>query len=365
MKNIISALFLISLFFVTFSIKIKNPFVVKPDSLSYNGSDNVFYLDLPYENYASYKAPTRSIGGKPATTIKTVFHKVKFNPWTLKIDTSDFTHSSSTGYINHYTAKPDKVPYGTAFGCQSSNNADGEAKIDLRGTPYAVKDSFTHRGWQSNGSVNVSHNGQVIVLRGGGYCGWIAPTSATNEVQAHEGGEYIQLVLLEENSDIVKDDNGNHYLVLKERNYSSYKLPSRKPWGNSDSDLTVEWKKVRINPDTLAIHSGDTTYTTSSGKVSHIAGHFTNNAFGAAQGCQSANNADATAKIDLRGTNYRIKNDFKFKTGGWLPAGDVTFSDNRQVAIITGGGYCGWNGLLDGGEAYTGGWVDGFLEKMN
>lgn len=368
MKIKISCIFLIALLFVTITnsskLKTKQSFAVTPSNNSPFNDNSVFYLTLPNENYSSYTAPNRLMGGAVATTIKSVFSKVRFDPWTLKIHTGDWTYATNTGYVNHYTSKPDRVPFGTAFGCQGPFLADGVAKIDLRGTPYAVSDKFTFRGSSPAGSVNVSENGQVVILNGGGYCGWIAPDSAADDTQAHEGGWYLQLVLLKKNSDIFADSNGNTYLNLKYPNTSGYKLPTRKPWGTSDSDLTVTWTKLRIDPVTLKINTGDFTYITSTGKVSHIPDFYTKNAFGTAQGCESPGNGDGVARIDLRGTKYRIKSTFVFQKSGGSPGGNAVLSENNQVANITGGGYCGWTGLLSGDPGYKGGWVDGFLEEI-
>jgi len=366
----ISCLLLIAMLFVStnslsVSSQSKGTYEAKPTDLSAFDDSSVFYLDLPNENFASYTAPSRNINGSKPITIKSVFKKVRFDPWTLKIHTGDWTHATNTGYINHYKPKPDRVPFGTAFGCEGTNKDDGIAKIDLRGTPYAVSDKFTNRGYMSAGSVKVSENGQVVDLRGGGYCGWIAPDEAKNETQAHEGGWYIQLVLLNKQSDIFTDSKGNTYLNLKYPNTSGYKKPTRSSWKTpSDTDLIVTWNKLRIEPDTLRINTADWTYTTATGHITHNVGFYDKNAFGAAQGCDAPNKADGVARIDLRGTKYRVKEDFVFQKTGSSPAGSAILSENRQVVDIRGGGYCGWMGLLKGEAGFKGGWVDGFLEKI-
>lgn len=72
------------------------------------------------------------------------------------------------------------------------------AKIDLRGTPYAVDDSFDFGGYCATGNVVFSGDNQVADIKGGGHCGWMVPTKANNagEVAAHLGGWFLKLKLL-------------------------------------------------------------------------------------------------------------------------------------------------------------------------
>lgn len=356
----------LSLLIVISSVKVNksklkdtNNFVVKPDSNFIGSTDKAYYIDLPNENYFTYTLPTRSPFNISDSSIRTVFTKIRVDPWTLKVHTGDFKYSTSTGKVSHFLSKPNEVPYATAFGCERSYFADGEGKIDLRGTPYAVDDVFTHSGYESAGSVTVSDNAQVVLIKGGGYCGWIAPKDASGEVNAHMGGWFLQLKLLS-NSPFETDKDGNSWLSLPNKNTSGYKLPSRKPWGIFDSDLTVTWNKIKIDPKTLAIFTNDYTHTTSVGKVSHDNG-FVYVSFGAARGCESPYNADGTAVIDLNGTPVHFADgaESKWAVSGYQPAGKVTIDSNRKVAIITGGGYCGWNALTGG---YAGGKVEGLLK---
>lgn len=330
----------------------------KAPNLAWLDRDRAFYLDLKYENYSTYNLPTRKPWGPNDSSIKTTFYKLRFDPWTLRVHTGDFTHSTSTGHVNHFTAIPDKVPYASAFGCEAPYNADGEAKIDLRGTPYAVDDSFKAMGYLPDGSVQVSNNAQVIIIKGGGYCGFMCPSSVNNESQAHIGGWYLQLKLL--NSPIFTDRRGETWLNLPYTTTSGYKCPTKK-MKSVDSDLTNTWQKVKINLETLAIHTGDYTYMTHEGRISHDNKNYFV-AFGTARGCNGSGQADGYAKIDLTGTPYKFKEGAKnlWTVGGWQAAGKVTISANRRVAEIYGGGNCGWNSL-PGGYIY-GGWVEGLLD---
>merc|ERR1712154_401356 len=57
--------------------------------------------------------------------------------------------------------------------------------------------------------------------------------------------------------------------------------------------------------------------------------------------CSAPHSRRALARIDLRGTPYKIP-DGEFSHGGYLSNGTWTYSENGQVVDISGGGYCGW-----------------------
>mmetsp|Transcript_17120 Transcript_17120/g.17793 ORF Transcript_17120/g.17793 Transcript_17120/m.17793 type:complete len:203 (+) Transcript_17120:79-687(+) len=179
MKSFLFIVALIALTNFCFSSKLKSKtgadYRVKPPTGAVIDENGSYFLCLEEDNYSAYKNPTRKPWGATDTDVKTTFTRLRFNPWTLKVHTGDYTYADSTGYLGHH--KTDKVPLGTAFGCEAPHNADGESVIDLRGTPYAVDDTFRNSGYLSAGSAVVSENGQKVVLRGGGYCGWFAAVS--------------------------------------------------------------------------------------------------------------------------------------------------------------------------------------------
>jgi hypothetical protein len=158
-----------------------------------------YYIDLVYENFSTYKIPNRKPWGEEDKDVVTKWYKIRFDPETMLVHTGDFTYTDSEGYCGHFKELPDKIPFGTAFGCESTSYADGTAKIDLRGTGYAVDDTFNHSGYYSAGNATYSHNDQVVDLVGGGYCGWIAPSKCYgDETKSHLGGWYIKLKKVEE-----------------------------------------------------------------------------------------------------------------------------------------------------------------------
>lgn len=362
MKNIIiSILFVIVLFVVNCNkLKTKGDIVVSPPENATLDLNEKYYIPLLYENYSGYKVPTRLPWGPDNKSIKTTWTRIRYDPKTLLVDTSDYTYSSSEGKVDHHAGFNTKVPYATAFGCESPNSADGEAKIDLRGTVFAVDDTFSFNGWLPGGSATVSNNGQVVLLKGGGYCGWIAPKLAANEQGAYTGGFHLKLKILPIPQYFDYDSAGNAWIKLPSGNTSNYKLPSRKPWGTSDSDLTTTWNKIRVDPNTLAIFTDDFTYSTSQGRVSHEDPK-DKIAFGVARGCEYSYNADGKAYINLVGTPFKFTDNAEslFLKGGWQPAGSITIANNRQSATITGGGYCGW--FAPGGNQ-KGGKIEGLIK---
>jgi len=156
------------------------------------------YTATPETNISSYIIPIRGGWTPQDKDVITRWFKLRIDPTTLLLHTGDFTFSKSTGYCGHHRdANPDKIPYASAFDCEKDHSLKGRAHVDLRGTPFAVDDTWTHNGWQSNGTWNFSNEDQVVELRGGGFCGWCCPVSAITEHDASIGGWHVQLKVLQ------------------------------------------------------------------------------------------------------------------------------------------------------------------------
>lgn len=128
-------------------------------------------------NYSQYTAG----GVSPGTNVRTVFTRLRINPLTLRVDTSDQTYSWSSGSILHDNQSPvTSMPYAAAMTC----SAVGPGNIDLRGTPFAVPVNQLGRGGFNfePSSILFSNNNQVVDLRATGQCGWIATMGAYNPV---------------------------------------------------------------------------------------------------------------------------------------------------------------------------------------
>jgi len=123
-------------------------------------------------NFSQYTAG----GAVPGTDAITHYTKVRLNPNTLLVDVNDKTFTTSTGSIYHggfgYFTDTD---YATAMDCLYGGSSTGQGNIDLRGTRFAVVDTFVPDGWIPAGSATFSSDDQVVDLQGGGYCGWISP----------------------------------------------------------------------------------------------------------------------------------------------------------------------------------------------
>lgn len=110
-------------------------------------------------------------GARPGSNTRTWYHKVRIDPATLVVDTADQTFSASD--VGTFTP----MPYADAESCAWS--PIGLANIDLRGTPFAVDDTFATYGYYPSGNATFSDNAQVVNLTGGGYCGWLTASPAT------------------------------------------------------------------------------------------------------------------------------------------------------------------------------------------
>jgi hypothetical protein len=128
------------------------------------------------------------------------------------------------------------------------------------------------------------------------------------------------------------------YLTLKQGaglNFSQYSAGGASP----GSDVVTIYRKVRIDPITLAIDINDQTFSISSGQLAHSgAGPVDSMPFGVAMNCFGA---PGVANIDLGGTPFVIADPFAL--GGAGASGLTTLgTDSRSVNLVGEGG-CGWN----------------------
>jgi hypothetical protein len=157
-------------------------YLIKPDDLPFTvychdmAGTPKEYLTLLYtggeSNFSQYP-----VGGATTTTetVTTHYNKIRLDPSNLTVDIADHTFATSTGQIN-LSGPPysfDWRPYAYASDCRYWPNApNGQANIDLTGTPFIVSDTFSTFGWQAGGSATYSADShQVVKLVGGGHCG--------------------------------------------------------------------------------------------------------------------------------------------------------------------------------------------------
>jgi len=149
----------------------------------------------PKLNFSSYIVPTRKPWGMEDTDVYTHFTKIRFDPQSMTVDTSDYTFAKSSGHCGHHRTEgiTEQFPYATCFDCERDGSHGGKGNINLRGTPFAVDDKFKHQGWNSNGTWDFSEKNQVVQLTGGGFCGWTCPSSCADELAAIKGGWVLKL----------------------------------------------------------------------------------------------------------------------------------------------------------------------------
>ncbi|KAG2372713.1 hypothetical protein C9374_013614 [Naegleria lovaniensis] len=152
----------------------------------------------------------------------------------------------------------------------------------------------------------------------------------------------------------------NHfYLTLPhpDRNISMYKIPSRKPWSANDTDVYTTWYKIRVDPSTLNVHTGDFRFAKSVGHCSHHTVNQTQIPYASCFGCEAPHMDDANALCDLTGTPFSF--DASFHHNGYMSNGSSQLTNDDKVIKLQGGGYCGWIcsvGAKTEDEAVQGGW---------
>jgi len=165
-----------------------------------DASNGGCYIVLKNKNNKStYKSPSPHPFSPSDSDVVTIWTKLRIDPATLRVDTSDFQYAASTGYVSHIkTNNPDRIPWARAFGCQGTSIYDGTAVIDLSGTAWAIdgNQTWNHAGNSNGHKITFDAKRQVVSMAGGGACGWVAPSQSMDEQTAHRGGPDVQLKYL-------------------------------------------------------------------------------------------------------------------------------------------------------------------------
>ena len=136
------------------------------------------------------------------------------------------------------------------------------------------------------------------------------------------------------------DSTPADYLVLAKTgdgyNFSGYAVGGE----SSGTDVTTLYTRIKIDPSTFTVTTGDQRFSTSSGQASQGSSTITSMPYGTASDCQQGTTPHGTANIDLTGTPFTVND--TFCTGGYTPNGEAVFSTGNKIVNITGGGYCGW-----------------------
>lgn len=153
------------------------------------------YLTLPMagpdRNFSEY-VPANGQG----TAVRTMYSRVRIDPYGLRVDVSDQSFSSSSGQLMHGDTVVTSMPYAAAMDCVDAGSTTGRGNLDLRGTPFTVPPAqFRVHGHEAAGSATPGANEQVIDLLGGGLCGYIVPEAPfdTDPPINAWGGFYLQL----------------------------------------------------------------------------------------------------------------------------------------------------------------------------
>ncbi|WP_158621584.1 GON domain-containing protein [Corallococcus aberystwythensis] len=329
------------------------------------------YLALPRKEPGSNFSQYTAGGASSGTDVRTSYFQLRIDPSTLRVDTADQTFATSTGELMHSPDTVTSMPYGVAMAC---GGGQGVGRIDLRGTPFTVDaEAFGVGGASAAGAAVSSEDGQVVDLSGDGFCGWVGLVGSYNPYNQQGGalqlhyrggdrpatcqdiraarpgapdGEYALFV----NKDPLKRwtawckdmvSTPREYLVLAHTedgaNYSQYTAGGNSP----GTDVRTRYTRVRLNPVTLAVDTGDQTFATSTGALKHVNREpVTAMTYAAAMGCSRT----GLANVDLRGTPFSVPTGSIGRAGPSSESSWWAFHDNNQVVEMHGYGGCGWVG---------------------
>ncbi|MFY2559951.1 GON domain-containing protein [Corallococcus terminator] len=139
------------------------------------------------------------------------------------------------------------------------------------------------------------------------------------------------------------------YLTLRQAdsiNFSQYTAGGASP----GTDVITYYARLRFDPVTLRVDTADQTFSTSSGQLIHGPTTVTSMPYASAMSCDW--NPDGKANIDLSGTPFAVAPD-QFRVMGYYPVGETYDSPDGQWVDLLGGGYCGWNSLVDSDDPYN------------
>jgi hypothetical protein len=135
------------------------------------------------------------------------------------------------------------------------------------------------------------------------------------------GGNVVQLFC----------SRGREYLILPNTvGFSNY--------GQMQTIFTF-FCAIRLDPVSLLVDVGDLTFSSTEGAVSNWNG-YDRVAYGNAGDCTDD---IGRAKVDLRSTPFAIDESARWTLAGHYPQGDLSVHSGRQVADVSGDGFCGYH----------------------
>lgn len=139
-----------------------------------NGSNEYLTVSAA-SNFGQYAAGGASAG----TTRTTNYARIRVYPFTLLVDINDETFAKSTGGPLTHSSSDQTVtsmPFAVAMDCVDNNSHTGQAEIDLTGTPFVVTSAWVDKGNNGSGAATSMSNGAIVMITGGGFCGWDQPS---------------------------------------------------------------------------------------------------------------------------------------------------------------------------------------------
>ena len=107
-------------------------------------------------------------------------------------------------------------------------------------------------------------------------------------------------------------------------------------FASASGQVTTQYDKVRINPQSLSVDIGDKTFAVSTGSAMHNGVKLTSMPYGVAMSCGVV----AKANINLRGTPFRLERQLPWFGTYSAPTNEL--STDRKVNDMTMNGDCGW-----------------------
>ncbi|HYO66964.1 MAG TPA: GON domain-containing protein [Archangium sp.] len=132
-------------------------------------------------------------------------------------------------------------------------------------------------------------------------------------------------------------------------NFSQYTAGSNSSGGTNVRTL---FTKVRIDPATLRVTTGDQTFSTSSGYLTHpINNAVTSMSYAAAMNCDYGN--PGVGNVDLRGTPFAAATG-QFVASNPYVQGGATYSSNNQMVDLWSRGDCAWMSVVGADHPFNG-----------
>lgn len=131
-------------------------------------------------------------GSIAGTDVETRFDKIRIDPVTLKVDTSDLTFAVSSGSATLSTgAQVQSMPLGVGMTCGGGYST---AQIDIEGTPFTLPTDFSVAGDAgAKGHADLWSTNQTVEMWSDGDCAWVGPTAMPANPVNSAGGYIIQL----------------------------------------------------------------------------------------------------------------------------------------------------------------------------